>query len=94
MAYKRVVAAAFFAALMAATSVQAQTTVNVGCRKKCDASFSTCSKRAKAGDNACLRTWHKCKTTCTGVAAVRPAKATLASQVKREARPRRERPAL
>ena len=69
MAFKRVMAAALFTALMAASSVQAQTTVNVGCRKKCDASFSTCSKRAKAGDSVCLRTWHKCKSQCVAVAA-------------------------
>ena len=78
MAYKRVVAAALFAALMAASSVQAQTTVNVGCRKKCDASFSTCSKRAKAGDNACLRTWHKCKSQCTVAAAQKPVQQSTA----------------
>ena len=74
MAYKRLVAAAVFAALMAG-SAQAQTTSNVGCRKKCDASFSTCSKRSKSGDNVCLRTWHRCKTQCTAAAAAKPAPA-------------------
>ena len=67
MAYKRLVAAAVFAAMVAG-SAQAQS-VNVGCRKKCDASFSTCSKRSKAGDSPCLRTWHKCKSQCTVAAA-------------------------
>ena len=66
MAYKRVVAAALFAALMAAGSAQAQSP-NSGCRKKCDATFSSCSK-AKKGESVCLRTWHACKQQCTAVA--------------------------
>ncbi len=85
MAYKRVVAAAFLAALMAAGSVQAQS--SPGCRKKCDATFSGCSKRAKAGDSVCLRTWHKCKAQCTAAAAATPARvqttALAATQAKR-----------
>ena len=63
MAYKRFVAAAVFAALMAAgsSSVQAQAGP---CRKQCDTSFSVCNK--KGGDqNACLRGWHSCKKVCT-----------------------------
>ena len=70
MAYKRVVAAALFAALMAAGSVQAQSS-NTGCRKKCDATFSSCSKRG-GEQNACLRTWHSCKQQCKAVAQARP----------------------
>ena len=86
MAYKRLVAAAVFAA-MVASSAQAQS-VSVGCRKKCDASFSTCSKRSKSGDSTCLRTWHKCKSQCTVAAATpkpKPKTAALASaQPKRQ----------
>ena len=66
MAYKRVVAAAVFAALMAtgATQVQAQAG---GCRKQCDASYGVCSKKA-GQETACLRTWHSCKKSCTAKA--------------------------
>ena len=82
MAYKRLVAAAVFAAMMVG-SAQAQTTSAMGCRKKCDASFQGCSKRSKSGDTACLRTWHRCKSQCTVAAAQRPApvqKTALAAQ--------------
>ena len=77
MAYKRVVAAALFAALMATTgSVQAQSP-NSGCRKKCDASFNVCTKTRK-GETACLRTWHSCKQQCNAVAQARPVQSAAA----------------
>ena len=81
MAYKRVAAAALFAALMAAGSVQAQ--APGGCRKKCDASFSSCNK-AKKGETVCLRTWHSCKQQCTAAAQAKPMKtAAVPAKLKR-----------
>ena len=73
MAFKGIVAAAFVAALMAGGSAQAD---NSGCRKQCDARFNSCSKSSKS--DACLRTWHSCKKTCTApaVAAAKPRAAT------------------
>ena len=86
MAYKRIVAAALFAAMVAG-SAQAQTS-SVGCRKKCDAGFSSCSKRSKSGDTVCLRTWHKCKSQCTVAAAQRPATAQTAALAAQQAKRR------
>ena len=78
MAYKRVVAAALFAALMAtAGSVQAQSG-NTGCRKKCDATFSSCSKRVRPGENLCLKSWHSCKQQCKALAQARPVQTAAA----------------
>ncbi|HEX8570265.1 MAG TPA: hypothetical protein VF699_10145 [Caulobacteraceae bacterium] len=81
MAYKRMVAAALLAMAMTAGSVQAQAP-NAGCRKKCDATFSSCTKRGPA-TSVCLRNWHGCKQQCTATAQARPmqtaAKATAAA---------------
>ena len=73
MAYKRIVAAAVFAAVMAAGAVQVQAAPQAGgCRKQCDVSFSACNKRG--GDqNVCLRGWHGCKKQCTAKLAAKAA---------------------
>ena len=77
MAYKRIVAAVLFTAFLAG-SAQAQSTASPACRKKCDASYSSCTQRSKSGETYCLRTWHKCKARCNAPAAAapQPAKAT------------------
>ncbi len=73
MAYRSVIAAAVFTALLAG-SAQAQTSAP-GCRKRCDASYSSCSKTAR-GD-ACLRSWHACKNQCKAPAAAATPRKTL-----------------
>ena len=78
MAYTRMVAAALAAAVLAVGSAQAQAPSG-GCRKRCDASFSSCSKRAQAGDSVCLRIWHRCKQQCTALAQVRPVQTAAAT---------------
>ena len=87
MAYKRVVAAALFAALVATGSAQAQSP-NGGCRKKCDASFSGCTKRGSP-QNLCLRTWHACKQQCSAQAQARPGKLQTAAAAGATAKGRR-----
>jgi hypothetical protein len=71
MAYKRIVAAVLFTAFLAG-SAQAQSPASPACRKKCDTSFSSCTKRSKSGETYCLRTWHKCKAQCSASAAAAP----------------------
>ena len=73
MAYKRFVAAAVFAAFTMAASTQVQ--AQAPCRKQCDASFSSCSKKG-ADQNTCLRSWHGCKKTCTAKMAAVATRAT------------------
>jgi hypothetical protein len=78
MAYKRIVAAVLFTAFLAG-SAQAQSPASPACRKKCDASFSSCTKRSNADQTVCLRRWHQCKAQCTAPAAAAPQPAQAAA---------------
>ena len=87
MAYKRMVAAALLAIAMTAGSVQAQAP-NGGCRKKCDATFSSCTKKGTT-TSVCLRSWHGCKQQCTASAQARPLQTAAATPATPQAKGRR-----